>query len=48
MVVGHEQYLVSHTVLFGKVSFRATSRIIGIGYAERHWGDVKHIKSGKR
>ena len=34
-------------MVFGKVEVRETSKIIGMGYAERHLGDVKHIKSGK-
>ena len=30
------------------LAFRVTSKIHGIGSAERSWGDVKIIKSGKR
>ena len=30
------------------MSVRATSKSIGMGSSERHWGDVKHIKSGRR
>ena len=30
------------------VACRVTSKILGIGSAERSWGDVKTIKSGKR
>ena len=29
------------------VAFRVTSKILGIGYVERSWGDVKTIKSDK-
>ena len=32
----------------GRLACRVTSKIIGIGSAERSWGDVKHLKSGKR
>ena len=42
-----DKYLIPHTVVFDKVSVRAASKIIGMVYAERHWGDVKLIKSGK-
>ena len=44
-VVWNEQYLIPHTVVFGKVAVRATSDIIDMGYSEIHWGDVKCIKS---
>ena len=39
--VCYKQYSIPHTVVFGKVEVRATSRIIGMGSVERHWGDVK-------
>ena len=31
----------------GVVAYRVTSKIIGIGFAERSWGNFKTIKSGK-
>ena len=34
------------TKLLGFVACRVTSKILGIGSAERSWGDVKTIKSG--
>ena len=46
--VWHEQYSIPHTVVFGKVTVRETLKILGMESAERHWGDVKQIKSGKR
>lgn len=36
------------TKLFGKLACRVTSKILGIGSAERSWGDVKHLKTNKR
>ena len=32
----------------GFFAFRVTSKVLGIGAAERSWGDVKTIKYGKR
>jgi hypothetical protein len=32
----------------GSVACRVTSKLLGIGSAERAWGDVKHLKEGKR
>ena len=37
-----------HTMVFGFVACRLLSKVLGIGAAERSWGDVKHIKLGKR
>ena len=34
--------------MLGHVACRTTSKITGIGAGERSWGDVKHLKSGKR
>ena len=48
LAVRHEPYSIPHTVVFRKVSVRATLKIIGMVSAKRHWGYVKHIKSGKR
>ena len=36
------------TEVLGKFACRVTSKILGIGSAERSWGDVKHIKTDKR
>ena len=36
------------TNVLGFVACRVTSKVLGIGAAERSWGDVKTIKSGKR
>ena len=44
----HEMYSLHHTMVFGFVACRLSSKVLGIGAAERSWGDVKHIKSGKR
>jgi len=32
----------------GLFACRVTSKILGIGLAERNWGDMKHLKDGKR
>jgi hypothetical protein len=32
----------------GRFACRVTSKIAGIGNAERNWGDVKHLKTGSR
>lgn len=44
----HEKYSLPHTDVLGFVACRVTSKLNGIGPGERAWGDVKHIKSGKR
>jgi hypothetical protein len=44
----HYQYSYRSTKVLGKLACRVTSKITGIGSAERNWGDVKHLKSGKR
>lgn len=44
----HEKYSLPYTAILGFVACRVTSKACGIGAAERSWGDVKHIKSGKR
>ena len=44
----HQKYSLPSTKVLGFVACRVTSKILGIGYAERSWGDVKTIKSGKR
>jgi hypothetical protein len=37
-----------HTEVLGKFACRVCSKIVGMGSAERNWGDVKHLKSDKR
>jgi len=37
-----------YTIVLGFVGFRVTSKLCGIGPAERSWGRVKNIKTGKR
>ena len=44
----HEKYSLPHTKILGYVACRVCSKCLGIGSAERSWGDTKHIKSGKR
>ena len=34
--------------MLGFVACRVCSKVGGIGAAERAWGDVKHLKTGKR
>ena len=47
-VIYGKKYSLPSTKVLGFVSCRVTSKIIGIGYSERSWGDVKTIKSGNR
>jgi hypothetical protein len=44
----HDKYSSEHCKVLGFGACRSTSKRIGIGSAERSWGDVKHLKSGKR
>jgi hypothetical protein len=44
----HKLYSIPFTEVFGAVACRVCSKILGIGSAERSWGAVKHLKSGKR
>jgi hypothetical protein len=44
----HLNYSYKGTHFLGHLACRVTSKITGIGSAERNWGDVKSIKSGKR
>lgn len=44
----HEKYSLHHSKIFGRLACRVCSKILGIGSAERSWGDVKHLKSNKR
>ena len=44
----HEKYSIPYTKVLGYVACRVTSKLCGIGPAERSWGGVKQIKDGKR
>lgn len=44
----HDKYSEPHTEVLGKVAMRTTSKLLGIGSAERAWGDVKHLKDGSK
>lgn len=46
--IWHKQNTLPYTTVLGKLACRVTSKILGIGQAERSWGDVKHLKSNKR
>ena len=44
----HDVYSVHCKDVLGWVACRGTSKILGIGNAERAWGAVKQLKSGRR
>jgi len=44
----HQKYSLRQTTILGKLACRVCSKILGIGSAERSWGDVKHLKTNKR
>jgi hypothetical protein len=44
----HEKYSIPYTSVLGFVACRVTSKLFGIGPAERSWGGVKQVKDGKR
>ena len=44
----HQKYSLPFTNVLGFVTCRVTSKVLGIGAAERSCGDVNTIKSGKR
>jgi hypothetical protein len=44
----HKLYSVPFTKVFGKVACRVCSKPLGCGLAERNWGALKHLKTGKR
>ena len=46
--VWHDTYSCFNTDVLGWLGCRVTSKILGIGSAERAWGSVKHLKQGKR
>ena len=43
----HGKYSIPCTKVLDFFAFRVTSKVLGIGTAERSWGDGKTIKSGK-
>ena len=43
----YQKHSLPSTKVLGFVACRVTSKILGIGYSDRSWGDVKTIKSGK-
>jgi hypothetical protein len=44
----HKKNSLVYTSILGKVACIVCSKILGIGSAERSWGDVKHLKTEKR
>jgi hypothetical protein len=44
----HEKYSIPYTSVLGFVACCVTSKLCGIGPAERSWGRVKQVKDGKR
>ena len=43
----HQKYSLPFTKVLGFFACRVISKVLGVGAAERSWGDVKTIKSGK-
>ena len=43
----HQKYSLPFNKVLDFFACRVTSKVLGIGSAERSWGDVKTIKSGK-
>jgi hypothetical protein len=46
--IWHSKNSLRYTKIFGQLACRVCSKILGIGSAERAWGDVKHLKTNKR
>lgn len=44
----HFKNSLRYTKILGSFACRVCSKILGIGSAERSWGDVKHLKTNKR
>jgi hypothetical protein len=44
----HQTHTSAYYKELGSVACRVTSKLLGIGSAERAWGDVKHLKNGQR
>ena len=40
----YQKYSLPFTKVLGFVAYRVTSKVLGIGVAERSWGDVKTTK----
>jgi hypothetical protein len=43
----HKKESLRYTSIFGRFACRVCSKILGIGLAERSWGDVKTLKTNK-
>lgn len=41
-------YSIQYTTVLGYVACGVTSKLCGIGPAERSWGGMKQVKDGKR
>jgi hypothetical protein len=46
--IWHKKNSYFQTKVLGKFACRVCSKIVGMGSAERNWGDVKYLKSEKR
>ena len=46
--IWHAKYSLLNTEVLGKLACLVTSKILGIGTAERNWKQVKAVKSGQR
>ena len=46
--IWHKKNSLPYTKVLGKFACRVCSKIVGMGSAERNWGDVKHLKTDKR
>jgi hypothetical protein len=46
--IWHKKNSYFQTKILGRFACRVCSKIVGMGSAERNWGDVKHLKSEKR
>jgi hypothetical protein len=44
----HKKNSLRYTSILGQLACLVCSKILGIGSAERSWGDVKHLKTDKR
>jgi hypothetical protein len=46
--IWHKKNTLCYTKMMGRLACRVTSKIPGMGSAERSWGDIKHLKTNKR
>ena len=46
--IWHQKYSEPYTEVLGFVACRVCSKVLGIGMAERAWGDLKLVKGGRR